>query len=128
MEKDLFQTLVKSIKQAGAIERGEAQASRRFDYGGADAPAKPTSKAGAVKVEATAKITRLVASPKTVDVMKVRKKTGLSQTDFAVLMNVSVRTLQNWEQHRRAPTGPAASLLRLVNQAPETVLPLLHKA
>jgi putative transcriptional regulator len=43
------------------------------------------------------------------DVKAVREHIGLSQNEFAQLMHVSVKTLQNWEQHRRNPTGPAAA-------------------
>lgn len=60
------------------------------------------------------------------DVRQVRKNTGLSQQDFARLMRVSVKTLQNWEQHRRTPTGPAAALLKIVATAPEVALRSLH--
>ncbi|MCK6431910.1 MAG: helix-turn-helix domain-containing protein [Burkholderiaceae bacterium] len=42
------------------------------------------------------------------DAKAVREQTGLSQSEFAKLMRVSVKTLQNWEQRRRNPTGPAA--------------------
>lgn len=60
------------------------------------------------------------------DAKAVREKTGLSQADFARLMQVSVKTLQNWEQHRRNPTGPAAALLKIVSTAPELALKSLH--
>jgi DNA-binding transcriptional regulator YiaG len=60
------------------------------------------------------------------DARVVREQTGLSQTEFARLMCVSVRTLQNWEQHRRQPTGPSAALLKFVSQAPEVALRSLH--
>lgn len=60
------------------------------------------------------------------DVQAVRERTGLSQSEFARLMRVSTRTLQNWEQHRRQPTGPAAALLTMVASAPEMVLKTLH--
>jgi putative transcriptional regulator len=60
------------------------------------------------------------------DARSVREKTGLSQSDFARLMQVSVKTLQNWEQHRRQPTGPAAALLRIVSASPEVALKSLH--
>ena len=45
---------------------------------------------------------------------------------LARLMRVSVKTLQNWEQHRRNPTGPAAALLKIVSTAPEVALKSLH--
>jgi DNA-binding transcriptional regulator YiaG len=60
------------------------------------------------------------------DVKAVREQIGLSQSEFAKLMRVSVRTLQNWEQHRRNPTGPAAALLKIVSTAPEMALKSLH--
>ena len=56
----------------------------------------------------------------------VRVRIGLSQSAFAQLMRVSVKTLQNWEQHRRQPTGPAAALLEIVSTSPELVLKSLH--
>ncbi len=60
------------------------------------------------------------------DAKAVREQIGLSQSEFASLMRVSVKTLQNWEQHRRNPTGPAAALLRIMSAAPEVVLKSLH--
>ena len=60
------------------------------------------------------------------DVKAIREQIGLSQSDFAKLMRVSVKTLQNWEQHRRNPTGPAAALLKIVSTAPEVALQFLH--
>ena len=95
MDKELFDDLVQSLKEAKAIARGEAPASRRSS----------------------------VAAP---DVKAVRERTGLSQSEFASLMRVSVKTLQNWEQHRRNPTGPAAALLKIVLSAPEVALKSLH--
>lgn len=60
------------------------------------------------------------------DAKAIREQTGLSQSEFAKLMRVSVRTLQNWEQHRRQPTGPAAALLKIVSTAPEVALRSMH--
>ena len=60
------------------------------------------------------------------DVRMVREKTGLSQIQFANMICVSVRTLQNWEQGRRSPNGPAAALLRVVSDAPHLVKETLH--
>ena len=59
-------------------------------------------------------------------VRAIRQRTRLSQTEFALLMGVSVKTLQNWEQARRRPRGPAAALLRIVEREPEMVLRALH--
>jgi putative transcriptional regulator len=49
----------------------------------------------------------------------IRLKLNLSQSAFAGLMGVSVRTLQDWEQGRRDPQGPAVALLRIAEQHPE---------
>lgn len=51
-------------------------------------------------------------------VRTIREKTGLSQSRFAALLGVSVRTLQDWEQGRRAPTGAARTLLAIADRNP----------
>lgn len=53
------------------------------------------------------------------DVKAVREKTGLSQVEFASKLNISPRTLQNWEQGHRNPTGAAVTLMRLLDKQPE---------
>ena len=58
------------------------------------------------------------------DVSTIREKTGLSQSRFAELLGVSVRTLQDWEQGRREPTGAAKMLLRVAVSHPEVLLEL----
>ncbi|MCZ7560583.1 MAG: helix-turn-helix domain-containing protein [Burkholderiaceae bacterium] len=55
-------------------------------------------------------------------VAKIREKTGLSQSEFARLIGVSVRTLQEWEQGRRAPSGPARTLLMVADKNPKALL------
>ncbi|MCP4221086.1 MAG: helix-turn-helix domain-containing protein [bacterium] len=55
---------------------------------------------------------------------KIREQLELSQASFANLMGVSVRTVQDWEQGRRVPRGPAKSLLRIAEQNPEVFLSL----
>ena len=95
MESALFDDLVQSLKEAKAIDHGQAPASRRFGVGALNAKA-------------------------------VREQTGLSQSEFAQLMQVSIKTLQNWEQQRRSPTGPAATLLKIVANAPDVALKALH--
>jgi len=57
------------------------------------------------------------------NVKRIRDKIGLSQSAFAGLLGVSVRTLQEWEQGRRKPKGPAQALLRVANRHPEALLP-----
>jgi putative transcriptional regulator len=56
------------------------------------------------------------------DVASVRERTGLSQARFAQLLGVSVRTLQDWEQGRRAPSGAARTLLAVANKNPRALL------
>lgn len=55
------------------------------------------------------------------DVKTVREKFGMSQADMATFLNVSKRTLENWEQGRRGPTGPARTLLRIMDREPRAV-------
>ncbi len=55
-------------------------------------------------------------------ISEIRDNTGLSQSEFAKLLGVSVRTLQEWEQGRRAPSGPARTLLAIAHQNPKALL------
>ena len=55
-------------------------------------------------------------------VADIRQRTGLSQSRFAQLIGVSVRTLQDWEQGRRAPSGPARTLLAIAHKHPRALL------
>jgi putative transcriptional regulator len=98
MEKELFEELLESVKQAKAIEKGQLTPARRFKF-----------------------------NPKN-DVVKVRGKLGLSQAEFAAVLGVSADTLQNWEQGRRFPTGPAKVLLRIARKHPEVLLEVVEVA
>ena len=62
---------------------------------------------------------RAPSSPKV-----IRAKLKLSQSAFAGLMGVSLRTVQDWEQGRRKPSGPAVALLRIAEQKPEVFMQL----
>lgn len=55
------------------------------------------------------------------DAAQARAKIGLSQHEFAALLGVSARTLQDWEQGRRMPTGAARTLLRVAVAHPEVL-------
>ena len=66
---------------------------------------------------------RVVSSP----VIEARKKTGLSQAQFALLLGVSVRTLQGWEQGRKQPSGAARTLLAIANINPRAVLSVVAR-
>ena len=92
MRKELFEELLESVKQAKAIERGELKPGRVF------------------RVESR----NMVA--------KARGKLGLSQSKFAHLLGISEDTLQNWEQGRREPTGPAKVLLKIAAKHPRVLL------
>lgn len=58
---------------------------------------------------------------KPADVRAIRDSLDKSQTEFAMMIGVSVATLRNWEQGRRVPDGPAQALLRVAAQNPEAV-------
>jgi putative transcriptional regulator len=65
---------------------------------------------------------RSLRQPSSPKVIRTRLK--LSQSAFAGLMGVSLRTVQDWEQGRRKPSGPAVALLRIAEQKPEVFLHL----
>ena len=92
MKKELFDELLQSVKEAAAIEKGKAKPSRTLEVKTAN------------------------------DVVRVRTKLGLSQTKFARLLGISEDTLQNWEQGRRRPAGPAKVLLKVAARHPEVIL------
>ena len=92
MKKRLFEQLRQSLREAGQIKRGTMKPSRVF------------------KID-----------PQN-DIVKVRSKLGLSQSKFAAVLGISADTLQNWEQGRRSPTGPAKVLLKVVTKHPEVLL------
>ena len=63
---------------------------------------------------------------KSPEIKTVREKLNVSQSEFALFIGVSIRTLQNWEQGRRKPEGPAKALLRIASKNPGAVLDALH--
>ncbi len=91
MNDELFNELVASVREGGAVLRGEKAAARSH-------------------------------TAKEPDVSAIRDEYGLSQAKFAALLGISVRTLQNWEQGRRQPHGPARVLLRVAARHPRAVL------
>jgi putative transcriptional regulator len=60
------------------------------------------------------------------EIKTAREKLNVSQTEFALMIGVKIRTLQNWEQGRRKPEGPAKALLRVASRNPSAVLDALH--
>ena len=62
-----------------------------------------------------------VTEPPTPDVRTIREAAKISQSQFARLIGVNLRTLQNWEQLRTRPTGPAKALLKIVASNPKAI-------
>ena len=62
------------------------------------------------------------------DIRQIRKKLHKSQSEFARMIGVTISTLQNWEQGRRQPQGPARALLVVASRAPEAVAKALASA
>ena len=62
------------------------------------------------------------------DIAMLRRFVGLTQTDFATAVEISVHTLRNWEQGRRKPEGPALALLRIAARHPRILLEHLNSA
>jgi putative transcriptional regulator len=78
-------------------------------------------KQGAAIMKGTLQRSRTFEFPET-EVRALRKQFGLTQDKFAHLMGISVGTLRNWEQGRRAPEGAARVLLRVASTHPEALL------
>jgi len=103
MRKELFEQLVESVHQMRAIEAGRLKPSR---------------------------VTRMedLIDEGGLDVAGLRARFKLSQAKFATLLGISVGTLQNWEQNRRQPEGPARVLLRVAAAHPEALLSVTKTA
>ena len=74
-----------------------------------------------MKAAQAARITKIEPN----DVVQARQKTGLSQSQFAEALSISKRTLQEWEQGRRSPSGAAQTLIRIAKKHPEVVREVL---
>lgn len=94
---ELFEELLESVREGGAILRGEKAASRSF----------------------------IIEAP---DVTQIRESFELSQSEFAALLGISIKTLQNWEQGRRTPRGAARVLLQVASRHPEAVWDVVKPA
>ena len=97
MRRDLFDELVESVKEMKSIQAGRSK------------PARVTKAGDLLREDAP-------------DVAALRARFKLSQAKFAALLGISVDTLQNWEQYRRQPEGPAKVLLRVAAAHPEVLL------
>jgi putative transcriptional regulator len=87
VKRQMFEEVLGSVREAGAILRGQRKPSRRI----------------------------VIRSS---GVRGIRERASLSQSEFADLIGVSVKTLQDWEQGRPRPTGPAAALLSIIEHDP----------
>jgi len=74
-----------------------------------------------MKASQAARITKVEPN----EVLQARQGTGLSQTQFAQALSISKRTLQEWEQGRRSPSGAAQTLIRIAKSHPEVVREVL---
>lgn len=116
MDKKLFNELLQSVREMKAVRRGDAAPSRVWE----------------VKRGPNGQLTRRPLDPEAhrrkpraqwdTTVSATRAKLGLPQSKFAELLGISVKTLHNWEQGRRKPTGAARVLLRVASLHPEAVL------
>ena len=70
-----------------------------------------------MKAKNFARITKVEVN----EVVEARQSTGLSQAEFASALSISKRTLQEWEQGRRSPSGAAQALIRIARRHPEVV-------
>ena len=102
MRKDLFDQLVESVKEMKAIRTGKRK------------PARVTRADDLLRTGAP-------------DVAALRGHFQLSQAKFAALLGISVDTMQNWEQGRRQPEGPARVLLRVAAVHPEALLSVMQQ-
>lgn len=73
------------------------------------------------KGETNGTLCRQIRVPDQVDVKSIREKLGVSQAEFAIRFGFSLASLRNWEQGRRFPDGPARTLLRVIDAAPQAV-------
>ena len=116
MNKERFEELSEALRQAKAVRRGEAAPSRVWS----------------VTRNAHGQLQRRQLDPKeyqqkqraewTKTIAATRTRLRLSQNKFAALLGISVKTLHNWEQGQRKPTGAARILLRVASRHPEIVL------
>jgi len=116
MNKQRFKELSEAIRQATVARRGEAAPSRVWN----------------VTRGRDGRLQRRQLDPKVYQedrrtewentVVETRSKLKLSQSKFAQLLGISIKTLHNWEQGRRKPSGAARVLLRVASRYPQIVL------
>jgi putative transcriptional regulator len=116
MNKERFKELSQAIRQARAVRRGEAAPSRVWNVArGSDGRGE--------RRQLDPKVYQQVRRAEWENtVAETRAKLKLSQSKFAQLLGISIKTLHNWEQGRRKPTGAARVLLRVASRHPQIVL------
>ena len=103
MKKKALEELLESVRQMKKIQRGEIK------------PARVTTSEDLAAYFLGAK-----------EIRGIRAKLSLSQSEFAALIGVPIRTVQEWDQGRRSPQGPARALLRVAAKRPDAILEALH--
>jgi DNA-binding transcriptional regulator YiaG len=104
------------IRAKEQIERGEVTPARVWDI-------RPNNRGGFKRRVINPKVFRRAQKAAwNVSIVATRYKLGLSQTQFARLLGISVRTLHHWEQGTRRPTGAARVLLRIAALNPDLLL------
>lgn len=122
MEDKLFEELLGSVREAGAIRRGEKLPSRQFRYVG------PVLVEVEEEGEVMWRIGTAIKDPASlvvdghIDPRALREALRQRQTAMAVLLGVSVGTWRGWEQGRRSPRGPARRLLEIATKNPQALL------
>lgn len=116
MHSSHFKRLLKSVQQVKAIQRGTL----------------PPGRVTQLTATSKGRVTRRSIDPETwrrrqaalhaASVIGIRERLGLSQQELADLLGISRRTVENWEQGRREPTGAAKVLLKVAARHPKVVL------
>ena len=127
MKDELFNDLLKSVEEAGAIRKGEKAAERVSVYKGKILVEIREHGKVVWTLDQAADKLRSSKGKKT-NAKVIREALRQTQEGFAELLGVSVRTLQNWEQGRRDPQGPAERLLNVASRHPVELLDSIQAA
>ena len=127
MKDELFNDLLKSVEEAGAIRKGEKAAERVSVYKGKILVEIRENNKVVWTLDQAADTLRSSKGKKT-NAKVIREALRQTQEGFAELLGVSVRTLQNWEQGRRDPQGPAERLLNVASRHPVDLLDSIQAA
>ena len=114
MNKERFEALSEALRQAKAVRRGEAAPSRVWSVTRGSNGQLHRRQLDPKEYQREQRMEKTIAATRT--------RLRLSQNQFAELLGISVKTLHNWEQGRRQPTGAARVLLRVALRHPELLL------